>query len=584
VQVSDGTRQDTQALTIQVTPVNDNSPIILTDSSQSIAENGTLVTTIRASDADLPAQSLAYAIVGGADAGHFQLAADGTLSFRAAPSVETPGDANADNRYEVGIEVSDGAGGSARLDLVVQVRDINETGVGGLIDADPAGNHVAEGAGAGSPVGITAQARDADPSDSVRYSLDDSAGGRFVIDPESGVVSVAAGAGLDYESAREYAITVRATSSDGSHANLGLAIYLDNLDDTPPNLSFAEIAIEQGAATVLGVPGLSASDVDSDVMSLRFSVVAVSHGYIDYASRPGQAIGGFSFAELVNGEVRFVHDGSGAAPSFEVAVSDGRQSSGPAKALLTFQVTQIATPDTPTPPAVKPATPDPGAPAAPGNDAGGAPAGADEEGRDDGDAALAQDQATLAQPPRRVNQDAALLALPVNAPGFFSELRDSALYGDSARPAPGTTGDTFAAGPILLDALRLQLSQIVVPLGDAGGAGDYLGRGMTLSDQPGGAEERFGVLLDGVKIAGLAFSVGAVWWAVRIGGLMASLFATAPAWRQLDVLPILRHKAELDDAGKWLEEDLATDARGEARADEAHREDAPAERLAETQT
>ena len=45
-------------------------------------------------------------------------------------------------------------------------------------------------------------------------------------------------------------------------------------------------------------------------------------------------------------------------------------------------------------------------------------------------------------------------------------------------------------------------------------------------------------MLNSTKLSGVALSVGAVWWATRAGGLLASLLATAPAWRSIDPLPI----------------------------------------------
>ena len=41
------------------------------------------------------------------------------------------------------------------------------------------------------------------------------------------------------------------------------------------------------------------------------------------------------------------------------------------------------------------------------------------------------------------------------------------------------------------------------------------------------------------RITGMALSVGAVWWAARAGGLLASLLASTPAWRHVDPLPVL---------------------------------------------
>ena len=72
VQVSDGS-DDTQAIAVTVTAVNDNTPVITSNgggasATLNVAENTTAVTTVTATDADLPAQTLTYTITGGADA------------------------------------------------------------------------------------------------------------------------------------------------------------------------------------------------------------------------------------------------------------------------------------------------------------------------------------------------------------------------------------------------------------------------------------------------------------------------------------------------------------------------------------
>jgi hypothetical protein len=67
-----------------------------------------------------------------------------------------------------------------------------------------------------------------------------------------------------------------------------------------------------------------------------------------------------------------------------------------------------------------------------------------------------------------------------------------------------------------------------------------------------------------IKITGLALSVGAVWWAARAAGLIASLVASAPAWRHLDPLPVLGHDEEDE---KWQPE------RGEEEDNEAKDEE-----------
>ena len=60
--------------------------------------------------------------------------------------------------------------------------------------------------------------------------ISDDAGGRFAIDASTGVVTVADGSLLDYESATSHTVTVQATSSDGSTSSETFTVNLT--DDT----------------------------------------------------------------------------------------------------------------------------------------------------------------------------------------------------------------------------------------------------------------------------------------------------------------------------------------------------------------
>jgi hypothetical protein len=55
--------------------------------------------------------------------------------------------------------------------------------------------------------------------------------------------------------------------------------------------------------------------------------------------------------------------------------------------------------------------------------------------------------------------------------------------------------------------------------------------------------------MESVEMGGFALSVGAVWWASRVGGLIGSLLSSVPAWRHLDPLPILGRDEDEDDEG-----------------------------------
>jgi Ca2+-binding RTX toxin-like protein len=135
VQVSDGALVDTQALAVTVTNVNE-APVITSNggglvAAISIAENTTAVTTVTATDVDVPS-TMTYSVSGGADAAKFAInASTGALSFIAAPNFEAATDAGANNVYDVVVQVSDGGLVDTQA-LAVTVTNVNEAVTGAL--------------------------------------------------------------------------------------------------------------------------------------------------------------------------------------------------------------------------------------------------------------------------------------------------------------------------------------------------------------------------------------------------------------------------------------------------------------------
>ena len=81
-----------------------------------------------ATDADVPADTLTYSIVGGADAALFSIdGSTGVLTFITAPDFENPVDVGTDNVYEVQVQVSDGNGGTDTQLVSVTVTDVPNT-------------------------------------------------------------------------------------------------------------------------------------------------------------------------------------------------------------------------------------------------------------------------------------------------------------------------------------------------------------------------------------------------------------------------------------------------------------------------
>jgi photosystem II stability/assembly factor-like uncharacterized protein len=125
-----------QTFTLTVTAVND-APVITSNSGGAtaainVAENTTAVTTVIATDADLPAQGITYSITGGADLAQFSIvAATGALTFATAPNFEVPTDVGADNVYDLIVTVTDDGSpvGTKTQTIAVTVTNANEAPV-----------------------------------------------------------------------------------------------------------------------------------------------------------------------------------------------------------------------------------------------------------------------------------------------------------------------------------------------------------------------------------------------------------------------------------------------------------------------
>jgi hypothetical protein len=116
----------THTISVTVTPVNEHGPVFTSPDAVSVPENSMAVTTVTATDADLPPQTLAYSIVGGADQSKFSITPGGSLSFIAPPNFEAPTDANGDNLYLVVVQASDGNFTNLQAILVTVTNVVDE--------------------------------------------------------------------------------------------------------------------------------------------------------------------------------------------------------------------------------------------------------------------------------------------------------------------------------------------------------------------------------------------------------------------------------------------------------------------------
>ncbi|MCZ8182514.1 MAG: cadherin domain-containing protein [Beijerinckiaceae bacterium] len=229
VQVADGLGgTKLQSIAITVTDQNE-APAITSASTVSVAENGTAVLTVAATDPDAGA-SLTYSIIGGADSAKFAInATTGVLTFVSAPNFESPTDAGGNNVYDVRVQVSDGLGGTTAQDIAVTVTNQNEVPT---ITSAATVSVVENGTSA-----LTVTATDPDASPTFGFSI---AGGAdaslFTINSTTGEVTF--NSAPDFENPADaggnnvYNIDILVSDGQGASVTQSVAITVTNQTNT----------------------------------------------------------------------------------------------------------------------------------------------------------------------------------------------------------------------------------------------------------------------------------------------------------------------------------------------------------------
>ena len=158
---NDGANTTNKLITVTLTDVNDNAPVITTLAAQSVAENATLVAALTSTDADTVGTNPAtFTITGGADQALFGIVS-GNLVFLAGRDYETQA-----HSYQVQVTANDGANTTNKL-ITVTLTPVNDNPP----IANPDAVTVDEGATATTLVGgsssLLANDTDADLPDDV---------------------------------------------------------------------------------------------------------------------------------------------------------------------------------------------------------------------------------------------------------------------------------------------------------------------------------------------------------------------------------------------------------------------------------
>ena len=436
---------DTQAIAVTVTAVNDNAPVITSNGggasvSVNVAENTTAVTTVTATDADLPAQH--------ADLHHRRRRRRGAVhhrrqhrdtDVRQRARLRDRGDADADNVYDVTVQVSDGTQAAVQT-LHVTLGNTNEaptalqvTG-GAVLERSPAGTLVA-----------TVSVADPDAGDLFTFTLVTDANGRFVIDPASGRLLVSNSASLDFASASQHTLIVQVTDAGG----------LSHRQDT--------VVVDVAPIVVLQeLPPLTPPSVPWSPTPLVQQDPAPPSG-----STPNTAAPPTSHTPPSGGGGATLPPALEMAPSRATTVDDGTDAAR-----------------------------------------GGRSAARAVKLHEDGDNASITLSFALLDP---------------------EELQAQALAADESslqRSVDALLRQSFGL-------TRGQAVQIDEPPSEP-------------RDQST-TEAILRVVTDPVKVSSVAFTAGFVWWLTRGGGLLATMLMGIPAWRHIDLAPVLARGFDEDD-------------------------------------
>ena len=339
---SDGSHAD-QAFTIAVNDVDEfdaSTPTDTAGATNAVNENaaaGALVgVTAHSTDADATNNTITYSLVDNAS-GAFQINANtGVVTVLNGSQINRESAAS----LAITVRASSSDGSHADQAFTIAVNDVDEFDASTPTDTAGATNAVNENAAAGALVGVTANSTDADATNNtITYSLVDNASGAFQINANTGVVSVLNGSQIDRESAASLAITVRASSSDGSHADQAFTIAVNDVDEfdasTPTDTAGATNAVNENAAAgaLVGVTAHS-TDADATNNTITYSLVDNASGAFQINANTGvvtvlngSQIDRESAASLAITVRASSSDGSHADQAFTIAVNNIKRSS-----------------------------------------------------------------------------------------------------------------------------------------------------------------------------------------------------------------------------------------------------------------
>lgn len=256
-----------------------NSPPVINNQNFSINENnanGANVGTVAATDAD---SVVTFEITGGNTGNVFEI---GLTTGQITVADATGLDFERNPSFSLTVRVTDDAGASSTATITV---DLTNAAPSLPKDTNSASDLVSEAAITGDQVGIRASSADVHGG-TVTFRLTDTAGGRFSIDSDTGIVRVANASLLDFESATSHLITIEASDQVEVTTQDFTIVVTNAPPSVPVDGDNAVDAISEGVMTGDSV-GITAVSNDVHGGSVTFSLTDDAGGRFAIGSTTG---------------------------------------------------------------------------------------------------------------------------------------------------------------------------------------------------------------------------------------------------------------------------------------------------------
>lgn len=171
-----------------------------------------------------------------------------------------------------------------------------------------------------------------DPDDldeTLKFIVTEISGGNFYLQGTETVVDeftraqVDAGEIVFIHDGGEDAPELKVKVSDGEQSSAPETAMINfTATNDAPVLVNNSFTVTEGGSVVLDTSDISATDIDSVDANLSFTVTAAEGGYFAYSLAPTVSIDSFTQAEIQDGDIVFVHNGSETQPTYQITVTD----------------------------------------------------------------------------------------------------------------------------------------------------------------------------------------------------------------------------------------------------------------------